>query len=428
MMMAPEQLKQFLCHSDEGVRALAADYFSDGWSRDPEILPLVLDARERYGDELFLRNLTRARHLVLNASSLDRLLLELDRADNPRVIVELSRLIEKAPTELLFERRGAIATHSKLDPEIFSNINRRWTYREWESEALWEELLKDARERDDREAKGIDGDLDPADVSDQLIEVLTERNLPDAETIHRLLADPQIEGSWLEIDLAALAGKRRIREAIPWLVENCRDEDAELLMEESTEALARIGDVSTVRLLLESYDSGDWSFKFTAATILGHLKFPECESAVLELLKSEQEDDLRTRLCGSLCELISEQAVDQVRKEIASGSRMAFRETAPLALAVATILGQELPGVAVQWQREVKRQQEALMKLQTDWEKDHDEDSLEFASGMNENFESSPHPTSTQPIRNDGHRVGRNDPCPCGSGKKYKKCCGANRG
>ena len=21
-------------------------------------------------------------------------------------------------------------------------------------------------------------------------------------------------------------------------------------------------------------------------------------------------------------------------------------------------------------------------------------------------------------------KVGRNDPCPCGSGKKYKKCCG----
>lgn len=23
-------------------------------------------------------------------------------------------------------------------------------------------------------------------------------------------------------------------------------------------------------------------------------------------------------------------------------------------------------------------------------------------------------------------KVGRNDPCPCGSGKKYKKCCGVN--
>ncbi|MFM8914468.1 MAG: SEC-C metal-binding domain-containing protein [Flammeovirgaceae bacterium] len=22
--------------------------------------------------------------------------------------------------------------------------------------------------------------------------------------------------------------------------------------------------------------------------------------------------------------------------------------------------------------------------------------------------------------------MGRNDPCPCGSGKKFKKCCGSN--
>ena len=29
------------------------------------------------------------------------------------------------------------------------------------------------------------------------------------------------------------------------------------------------------------------------------------------------------------------------------------------------------------------------------------------------------------PFRRDTPKVGRNDPCPCGSGKKYKKCCGA---
>jgi len=28
-------------------------------------------------------------------------------------------------------------------------------------------------------------------------------------------------------------------------------------------------------------------------------------------------------------------------------------------------------------------------------------------------------------IRRDSPKVGRNDPCPCSSGKKYKKCCGA---
>lgn len=29
----------------------------------------------------------------------------------------------------------------------------------------------------------------------------------------------------------------------------------------------------------------------------------------------------------------------------------------------------------------------------------------------------------SQPFRHETPRVGRNDPCPCGSGKKYKKCC-----
>ena len=31
-----------------------------------------------------------------------------------------------------------------------------------------------------------------------------------------------------------------------------------------------------------------------------------------------------------------------------------------------------------------------------------------------------------KPVTN-GETVGRNDPCPCGSGKKYKNCCGKNK-
>ena len=29
-----------------------------------------------------------------------------------------------------------------------------------------------------------------------------------------------------------------------------------------------------------------------------------------------------------------------------------------------------------------------------------------------------------EPLRRQENKVGRNDPCSCGSGKKYKKCCG----
>ncbi|MDR3242686.1 MAG: preprotein translocase subunit SecA, partial [Clostridiales Family XIII bacterium] len=31
-----------------------------------------------------------------------------------------------------------------------------------------------------------------------------------------------------------------------------------------------------------------------------------------------------------------------------------------------------------------------------------------------------------EPVRRQGEKIGRNEPCPCGSGKKYKNCCGAN--
>ncbi len=39
-------------------------------------------------------------------------------------------------------------------------------------------------------------------------------------------------------------------------------------------------------------------------------------------------------------------------------------------------------------------------------------------------FVDSSDPTKKEPITRSEPKVGRNDPCPCGSGKKYKKCCG----
>lgn len=44
---------------------------------------------------------------------------------------------------------------------------------------------------------------------------------------------------------------------------------------------------------------------------------------------------------------------------------------------------------------------------------------------MQETPEAGPATQVIEPIRNRGAKIGRNDPCPCGSGKKYKKCCGA---
>jgi len=32
--------------------------------------------------------------------------------------------------------------------------------------------------------------------------------------------------------------------------------------------------------------------------------------------------------------------------------------------------------------------------------------------------------SAPQPLRREHEKIGRNADCPCGSGKKYKKCCG----
>lgn len=49
---------------------------------------------------------------------------------------------------------------------------------------------------------------------------------------------------------------------------------------------------------------------------------------------------------------------------------------------------------------------------------------VQVAKPTSEGFAGSGQTVRKPVVRND--KVGRNDPCPCGSGKKYKKCCGAN--
>jgi HEAT repeat protein len=421
-MLSPDRIKPFLNHTDVDVRALAADYFSDGWSRDPEILPLILDAREKFGDEPYFRNLSRAKHLVITDETLDRLLELLNQAESDRMAGSLGDLIAKAPVELLDNRRDVVANHPKLKSEIIRSIQLRLEYREWSSERLWDKLRDLARESDEFDGEEADWSADP---SDELIDELATRDTPDAETLCRLLADPEMEETWLEIYLATLVGRREIREAVPILITKYHKEDADFLIEETTESLARIGDTAAIAPLVAAYPESDWTFKFCTAGTLGDLKHPASEAAILELLKSETDPSVRTFLCVSLCELISEHALETVRKEIASGSVETFRETASLVLSVAAMLDQELPKEAVQWQREKIRQHRAIEHAEAEWEAMEELEDNDLDLDHDDQPAIKPSYEPVRPIRNEGPRAGRNDPCPCGSGKKYKKCCGA---
>lgn len=82
-------------------------------------------------------------------------------------------------------------------------------------------------------------------------------------------------------------------------------------------------------------------------------------------------------------------------------------------------LGTEKRPAIVRVQTEERLQEVAAIFKENGWrftiglEPDKPEDIADLEALQN--------PTKTRRVES---KIGRNEPCPCGSGKKYKKCCG----
>jgi hypothetical protein len=73
-------------------------------------------------------------------------------------------------------------------------------------------------------------------------------------------------------------------------------------------------------------------------------------------------------------------------------------------------------GVKLRTPKEIKRAAKLIEQMS-------DDTRIWGRNGMTPNELRAQEPTKT-PYKNPARNVGRNDPCPCGSGKKYKYCCG----
>ena len=84
------------------------------------------------------------------------------------------------------------------------------------------------------------------------------------------------------------------------------------------------------------------------------------------------------------------------------------------------------------WTERARKMDERMVELREEWarqeEAGEDEGGIYEVEGPGEAGEEAYvpplEPEVTWPIHREAAKVGRNDPCPCGSGKKYKKCCG----
>lgn len=420
-MLEPEILKPYLLDDDPWVRRAVARYFDEGWSQDDDLIPVILDACDRFGYRDNVSSLACCRHLPLTPTTFERALHLLAEATHDNAAMHLSRVVANAPVDLLRKHEAAVLGNEHLLEDDRMSIQHRLDFMSWSGERLWQELQKRASQYD-KSDEWSDGD---SISEDAVLDALAHHDVPDTETICRLLADTTITGSWLEMFLVDLAGSRRLTETIPVLLEMLRDADGSL-PENCPPTLARIGHPEIVRRIRGSYPAASWSFKNLSVTVLGEIKHPESEDAILACLEEEDDIEIRTELCHSLCRLFSEGGVEVVRRQIRDGYHEWIVCLEEALLPVAQVLGIELPE-AEQWRKERKETEQYQLERRRELEElGNKYDALnELGIDPFANLDSAREPSVVGSATYHRHddKVGRNDLCPCGSGKKYKKCC-----
>jgi len=460
-MVDREQLKQALVHPRRSVRGFASEYFEDGWDRGEDLLPPVLEACERYGAEKNVSVLAHAADLAVSEESLPALLRQLRIVRDSSAILYLNKIVAHAPVPLLAAHEAEICRGVGVSSTTARQIKRRLELSPLTGEELWERLQRFSVESEN--ALYV-GEIDRS-YADDLIMALADQRFPNAPVISSALASPAVEGKWLEIFLVELAGLRNAREAIPALVAKFRT-DTDFLLERSSAALARIGDPEAARLIRQTFADEGESFRLYISGTLGKIKHPESEEAILALLKTEEDPTIRTNLCFGLCLLFSRRGIEVVRNEIADGYDEGLLSLEEVLLDVGAIVGISFPEEE-EWRTQRGRndrrgafgpveadQAMGRLKVLDPWEVESDEDMEddvedEIEDDLEDNFEEDlkneaedaaragapsrvaddvPDNRSEVPFRRAEPKIGRNAPCPCGSGKKYKKCCGKKDG
>jgi len=427
-VLSPDRVKPLLRHEDSYVRDAAAGYFADSRSRDPELAPMILAAARQLAPTRHSRGIAALDRLPLTGQALDGVLELLAGAEEDSAIRSLNWAIVKAPAELYVARKSAIRDTPHFDREQIPRLERRHDLADLSGERLWKELQDFSRRSDEIP------DLDSIDLeySDDLVEALSRHEVPDAGAICQMLRSPEVDNSWLEITLIDLAGGRRLREAVPALVDKLHV-DTDFMLERCITALAKIGDPEASRLVHAAYLPASDTFKIFSSSVFGSVKHEASEEAILDLLQSERDPTHRTILCAGLCDLFSERGVQAVTAEIESGYDTFFARLEEHLLPVLAALAIEHPR-AERWRDERTKEERRLAARLAEMEREDKRYQEMQAKGLDpfakarepkrpEAHTPMPTPAPTS-IRRTGQKVGRNDPCPCGSGKKYKKCHG----
>jgi uncharacterized protein YecA (UPF0149 family) len=383
-MLSSNNIKNFIVNPDVYLGSAAVRYFDDSLSEDEEILNIALDRCASISEDEQLLLLGEVTNLKLNSESINKIITLLHNV-SPKLRFMYGRLLANADSALL---ASANFDMKLLMPEIRIILNQRLQLPTYSTDELLKELLDLSVKNADKYANEFDykyGEL--------IVEELAKRDDLDENKIIKTLTDTEFtEYGYYESYLLTLAGKRKLETLVPLFIDGLGESD--LVSEEAMYSLMRLGTADIIQKLVEKYPNEDEDFKIYASGVFENVKIIESEKAALKLLKEETNITLKTLLAGALCQLFSADAIPQIKELIQEGYDESMLNLEELAYINCIFNGLNIPEME-------------LWKEGFDKEKD---------------FFTSP-PELNLPVISE-IKVGRNDPCPCGSGKKYKKCCG----
>lgn len=414
-MLTSSEVQSFLAHPEGVIREFAALYFANSFSCDPGLMSLVLSNCESE-DEVANRTLLEvAENFLQSQETLDELFRRIAREDTYRP--QYIQIVYGADPCLLEKNLSKLKEYPFSQEKVANTV----ALTSLSTAELWEKLLDYAEvnanesydEFDlDLDLDDFDHDLDSDRVSERKIirELAQRTDFPEEEMRRRLQATYSDEdyNSQIYFELtymSLLAGERRDAAAIPSLIEIIAlNED--FISDAAVEALTKIGTAEVIAKLSSRYQQEDEYFRQSTAILFGQVKIAEAEEALLQLLPEEEDNEIASVLADSLCQLLSTRGIPLVQAVVAEEDEYEAGELEESLYCNCIINNIELP--------ELEFYRDRILE-----EREDDMSLMEEMAWFEEEL------PVTQPIKT-GPKIGRNQPCPCGSGEKYKKCCGLN--
>lgn len=440
MRLTDDQLGAGFLHPSQVVRDSVADYFGERLTRDPDVTHWAIRGVEAFGWRQFLAWPHRFCDLPLSdEDAFEWVCRQIERDDAEAPSQEqrghLASMLAKADAGVLKSQYSRLLAMDDLGGDDREAIVQRIELVDADPEDCWRRI----EEHCHRVAKVDEFAKAKIPETARLLEPLIRAGDRFAPRVLEVLQRPQPKPNschpddWLIGLMMILAGHLRLEDAAP-LIWDRFALDWDWYSEEAMYALKRIGTPSVVQLARERFAESEWHVRIYAHNVFECIRCEESLHAIEELVVGERDDFLRGEFGVAAAKQFDERgtrlALELFHEDPEDVERQAICESL---VTFSYLSGWELPQRDL-WERRINAENQ---RIQAEIPADVDRILRRLRKATGDSRDILPPTFRTEfPFREDdltpvlkgthfrhSLRAGRNDPCPCGSGKKYKKCC-----